>query len=306
MHSHMIDKAFFELNPARSVIAIAGEDRADFLQGLISNDTRRIGDATAIYAALLTPQGKFAYDLMLVGHADRYLVDAESARRADLLKRLKLFKLRSKVTLDDLDADFVVVNLFGGDALQRLGLATEPGAARALGNGLVFTDPRLAALGARAFLPRATAEQTLLDLGFTAATTGEFQRLRFSLGVPEGSHDLIPDKSILLESGVDELNGVDWQKGCYMGQELTARTKYRGLVRKRLLPVSIKGAVLAPGTILTADGKEVGEIRTAEADRGLALIRLEHLGILTGKGVEVDGTHVTATVPAWVKLPEMA
>lgn len=302
----MIDKAFFELNPARSVISIGGEDRQEFLQGLISNDTRNISDARAIYAALLSPQGKFAYDLLLVGDGERYLVDAEGTRRADLLKRLKLFKLRSKVTLEDLDTDLIVVNLFGGDALQRLGLAAEPGNARALAGGFVFTDPRLAALGARSFLPRATAEQTLLDLGFTAATVGDFQRLRFSLGVPEGSHDLIPDKSILLESGVDELHGVDWQKGCYMGQELTARTKYRGLVRKRLLPVKIEGATLVPGTILTVDGKEAGEIRIADADRGLALIRLEHLDAMTGKGVEIDGAHVTASVPDWMKLPEMA
>ncbi|MBK8158599.1 MAG: folate-binding protein YgfZ [Rhodospirillaceae bacterium] len=300
----MIDKAFFELNPARSVIAIAGEDRADFLQGLISNDTRRISETSAIYAALLTPQGKFAYDLMLVGDADRYLVDAESARRADLLKRLKLFKLRSKVTLEDLDDAFVVVNLFGDGALQRLGLADTPGAARPLAGGIVFADPRLVALGARAFLPRGTAAQAMLDLGFAAATPGDFQRLRFSLGVPEGSHDLIPDKSILLESGVDELNGVDWQKGCYMGQELTARTKYRGLVRKRLLPVKIVGPTLAPGTVLMIDGKEVGEIRIADSDRGLALIRLEHLDAAMTLGIASDDSHVTASVPSWVRLPE--
>jgi len=304
----MIDKAFFELNPARSVISVGGEDRAEFLQGLISNDTRHISDTRAIYAALLSPQGKFAYDLLLVGQdkGERYLVDAENTRRADLLKRLRLFKLRSKVTLDDLDADLVVVNLFGGDTLPRLGLAAEPGAARALAWGFVFTDPRLPALGARAFLPRATAEQSLVDLGFTAATPGDFQRLRFALGVPEGSNDLIPDKSILLESGVDELHGVDWQKGCYMGQELTARTKYRGLVRKRLLPVKIEGAALAPGAILNIDGKEAGEIRIVDGERGLALIRLEHLDVMTSEGTDVDGAHVTASVPDWVKLPEMA
>lgn len=304
----MIDKAFFELNPARSVIAVGGEDRAEFLQGLISNDTRHISDTRAIYAALLSPQGKFAYDLLLVGQnkGERYLIDAESTRRADLLKRLKLFKLRSKVTLEDLDADLVVVNLFGDDALQRLSLTAEPGVAHTLAWGFVFTDPRLPALGARAFLLRATAEQSLIDLGFTAAAPGEFQRLRLALGVPEGSYDLIPDKSILLESGVDELHGVDWQKGCYMGQELTARTKYRGLVRKRLLPVKIEGATLPPGAILNIDGNEAGEIRIVDGEHGLALIRLEHLGAMTSKGADVDGAHVTASVPDWVKLPEMA
>lgn len=302
----MIDKAFFELNPARSVIAVSGEDRQEFLQGLISNDTTRIGESRAIFAALLTPQGKFAYDLLLVGESGRYLIDAEQARRAELLKRLKMFKLRSKVTLDDLDADFIVVNLFGGDSLARLGLAAEPGTAKALGGGIAFVDPRLPDLGARAFLPRASHAQTLAELGFGAAPAGTFAKLRYELGVPEGSQDLIPDKSILLESGFDELHGVDWQKGCYMGQELTARTKYRGLIRKRLFPVKIEGADPAAGSPILLDGKEVGEIRHAAAGSGLALIRLEHLDAMSGKMGEVDGAHISVSVPAWMKLPEMA
>lgn len=302
----MMDKAFFEINPARAVISVGGEDRAEFLQGLISNDTKRLSDARAIFAALLTPQGKFAYDLFLAASGDRYLVDADAGRHADLLKRLKIFKLRSKVTLDDLDADFVVVHLFGGDALSRLGLPAEAGAAKAQAGGIVFVDPRLPALGARAYLPRAEAVQFLTGLGFTEAAPGSFRHLRYEEGVPEGNGDLIPDKSILLESGFDEMNGVDWQKGCYMGQELTARTKYRGLVRKRLLPVSFAGTTPAPGTVLTLDGKEAGEIRSSDGTSGLALIRLEHLGALTGPGLDADGTRVTARIPAWMKLPEMA
>lgn len=301
----MMDKAFFEINPTRAVLGIGGDDRAAFLQGLISNDTARISDTRAIFAALLTPQGKFNFDLFLVGDGERYLVDAESSRRADLLKRLKMFKLRSKVTLDDLDADFVVVHLFGGDALARLGLPPEAGVAKAQGGGIVFTDPRLPALGARAFLRRDTAEATLHDLGFTAAEPGSYRQHRYAEGVPEGSEDLLPDKAILLECGFDEMNGVDWQKGCYMGQELTARTKYRGLVRKRLLPVTFAGGSLAPGTDLLLDGKEIGDIRASYGDSGLALIRLEHLDAVS-RGIEMGGTRVTARVPSWMKLPEPA
>jgi folate-binding protein YgfZ len=299
----MSDKAFFEISTERAVLGVGGADRATFLQGLISNDTARIGDGRAIFAALLTPQGKFAFDLMLVGNGERYLIDAEAGRRADLLKRLKMFKLRSQVTLDDLDAEFAVVHLLGGDVLNRLGLGAEPGHAKPLAGGVVFVDPRLPSLGARAFLPRAGAEQTLRELGFEAAAPGTFRQHRYCLGVPEGSTDLIPDKSILLECGFDEMNGIDWQKGCYMGQELTARTKYRGLVRKRLLPVHFDGAALAPGTILTLDGKEAGEIRAAEGHRGLALIRLENLAA-AAKGIDIGNTIVTASVPAWMKLPE--
>lgn len=302
----MTDKAFFEINSTRAVIAVGDEDRAAFLQGLISNDTARISDSRAIFAALLTPQGKFAHDMFLVGAGDRYLLDVENHRRAELLKRLKMFKLRSKVTLDDCETEMTVVNLFGGDTPARLGLDSTLGAARAFGGGVVFVDPRVEGLGVRAFLPRATAEQTLRDLGFEAALPGSFRRRRYAVGVPEGSDDLIPDKSILLESGFDEMHGIDWQKGCYMGQELTARTKYRGLVRKRLLPVHFDGPSLMPGAILTLDGKEAGEIRASDGSFGLALIRLEHLDALTDPGQDVGGTHVTANVPNWMKLPEMA
>ncbi|MDY0872731.1 CAF17-like 4Fe-4S cluster assembly/insertion protein YgfZ [Dongia rigui] len=302
----MEDKAFFELNPARSMIAIGGQDRAEFLQGLISNDTKRIGPAQAVFAALLSPQGKFAYDLLLVEEGARYLVDCESARRADLLKRLKMFKLRSQVTLDDLDSEFVVVNLFGGGALARIGLAAHAGAAKALGGGVVFTDPRLPDLGVHAFLPRATYGATLSDLGFAEAPQGSFKDHRYALGVPEGSHDLLPDKAIPLECGFDELNGVDWQKGCYMGQELTARTKYRGLVRKRLLPVRFEGNPPPIGTDLTLDGKDVGDIRAVDGYRGLALLRLEYLDAILANGIDVDGTRVTASIPNWVKLPAVA
>ncbi len=299
----MIDKAFFELNLTRSVIAIGGTDRGEFLQGLISNDTKRISQVQAIFAALLSPQGKFAYDLMLVEQNDRYLVDCESTRRAELLKRLKVFKLRSQVTLDDLDTEFVVINLFGGDTCVRLGLGSASGTAKMLGDGVVFTDPRLPDLGAHAFLPRATYAAALNKLGFTEAPAGTFKERRYALGVPESSTDLQPDKAILLECGFDELNGVDWQKGCYMGQELTARTKYRGLVRKRLLPIRFEGIPLPAGTDLVLDGKDVGDIRAVNGDLGLALLRLEHLDAILSQGIEIKDTRVTASVPSWVKLP---
>jgi hypothetical protein len=301
----MIDKAFFEVNPDRAVVGIGGEDRVAFLQGLVSNDVRRVSEERALYAALLTPQGKFAHDMMLVGDGVRYLVDVESARRAALLQRLEMFRLRSKVTLEDLDASHVVINLFGGDAFRLLGLSGTCGSARAFAGGVAFVDPRLAELGARTLLPRAGAEGMLERLGFTAARPGTHRRLRLSLGVPEGSLELLPEKSILLESGFEELGGIDWQKGCYMGQELTARTKYRGLVRKRLLPVRIEGPAPAAGSILMLDGREAGELRVAEGDVGLALVRLEHVAELSGTGVVIDGARITVTVPHWMKLPEM-
>jgi folate-binding protein YgfZ len=136
-------------------------------------------------------------------------------------------------------------------------------------------------------------------LGLTEAPAGAYDALRLSLGVPDGSRDLPVEKALLLESGFDELHGVDWDKGCYMGQELTARTKYRGLVKRRLFPVKVNGPLPAPGTAIQRDGQEVGEIRSGSGDRALAMLRLDARdGALTA-----EGARIVPEVPGWMRLP---
>lgn len=303
-------KLLFHLPPERGVIAVAGADRQTFLQGLVSNDTAKIGPARAIYAALLTAQGRFLFDLFIAAgpsgpEDERYLVDCAAERRADLVKRLSMYRLRAKVTLGDLSADWVVALLFGPGALSALGLDGNPGEAKPFGGGVAMVDPRLAELGARLILPRAGAAETLLKLGAVEDADGAaYHAARVALGVPDAARDLVPEKSILLENGLDELNAIDWQKGCYMGQELTARTRYRGLVRKRLLPVRIEGPAPLAGTPLLLGGQEMGELRSTTQDgaSGLAMVRIESLG---GAPVFSAGeAKVTPHVPAWMRLPE--
>lgn len=284
----------------RGVLAIAGDDARTFLQGLISNDINKVTEDHAIHAALLTPQGKYLHDFFIAqAPGGALLVDGERARLDDLAKRLKLYKLRAKVTVEDQSDAWRVAALTGGAGTAAL--APEAGAAQAMDGGVLFTDPRLAALGARAILPMDSAEATLGGLGLSAGDRAFYDLQRLALGVPDGSRDLVVDKSILLESGFDELNGVDWKKGCYMGQELTARTKYRGLIKKRLLPVEIEGPLPEAGTPVTLDGKEVGELRSSAADgaggRGLALIRLEHLE--AGGPFEAAGARIIPHKPDW-------
>ncbi len=287
----------------RGVLAVGGDEARSFLQGLISNDINKVTADHAIHAALLTPQGKYLHDFFIAQAADgRLLIDCERERLPDLLKRLKMYKLRAKVDLADVSEDWTVAALPGfSPTLARIKVAS-PGDARAADGGVYFIDPRLEELGARAILPSATAEQALGQDGATAGERPAYDLLRLSLGVPDGTRDMIVDKSILLESGFDELHGVDWNKGCYMGQELTARTKYRGLIKKRLMPVEIAGPLPEPGTPLILDGKDVGEIRsTAATDGGglgLALVRLEVLedGIPT---LDAAGAQVTPRKPGW-------
>ena len=287
----------------RGVLAISGDDARSFLQGLISNDINKVSKTQAIHAALLTPQGKYLHDFFIAEAADgTLLLDGERARLDDLSKRLKLYKLRAKVDIADQSDDWSVAALLP----RPDGLPNDQGAAKAEAGGVVFTDPRLPALGARAVLPASSCEATLSGLGYTAGKTADYDLLRMELGVPDGSRDMVVDKSILLESGFDELNGVDWNKGCYMGQELTARTKYRGLIKKRLMPVEIDGALPEPGTPVMMDGKEVGEVRSSSAaadggkGRGLALIRLEHLD--AGSSFEAAGATITPHKPDWAQF----
>lgn len=277
----------------RGVLAIGGPERASFLQGLISNDTSKVSRERAIYAALLTAQGKYLHDFILVEVGETIWLDGEAARLADLKRRLSMYRLRAKVTLDE-RPDLAVAAIYGDD------MSGEPGAAAALDDGVVFIDPRLAALGARAILPHERIGETLRRGGAAPGDFAEYDRLRLGLGVPDGNRDLVLDKSILLESGFDELHGVDWDKGCYIGQELTARTKYRGLIKKRLFPVRIDGPAPEPGAIVTLDGHEAGEMRSSRDGTGLALLRLEAVGGPLKAG---DAT-IEPMTPAWMRLPE--
>ena len=238
---------YFALLPHRSVIAVSDADRVEFLQGLISNDTTKVSPGHAIWAALLTPQGRFLNDMFVAnGGHETLLLETERERAPALAKKLTMYTLRSKVKVEDRAASMEVAVVFGDEAAKALGIE----------HATSFADPRLPELGMRVLARAGEAAALLGSHGFVPADSADYDALRLSLGVPDGSRDLPVEKALLLESGFDELNGVDWKKGCYMGQELTARTKYRGLVKKRLFPVRLDGPLPAPGTLIERDGQE--------------------------------------------------
>lgn len=278
------------LLPDRGVVEVAGEDRVPFLQGLVSNDVAAARPGQAVFAALLTPQGKWLADFLILADGDRLLLDCARAQAAMLVQRLQRFRLRSKVALRDASAEFAVHAAWGGTAAP-------PGT-------IAAPDPRLPEAGWRILLPvPLRAAEAPPPLPADAAPEA-WDRHRLALGLPEGAHDLEPEKSVLLEAGFDELHGVSWTKGCYTGQELTARTKYRGLVKRRLVPVVVEGTLPAPGTpVLDAAGAERGEMRSGRDGRGLALLRLDALD----QGVLRCGeARLTPEVPAWMRLPAKA
>lgn len=275
-------EAKYVILEARGVLKIEGPEMRTFLQGLISNDINKVSPERAIYAAFLTPQGRYVHDFFVAEIRGALAIDCESARLDDFKKRLSMFKLRSKVEFTDASPSFAVAAVIGDGAVFGLGAAA--GSAKEWEGGAVFVDPRLAAAGVRAILPRAHTVGALESTGLARGDFSHYERLRISLGLPDGSRDMPVEKAILLENGLDELNGIDWDKGCYLGQELTARTKHRGLVRKRLLPVAIKGPLPAPGTKIMSGGEEAGEMHTAVDGTGLAMLRLEFLEPANGQG----------------------
>lgn len=264
--------------PDRAVLAIGGADRVGFLNGLVSNDVALVRDGRAVWAALLTPQGKYLADFfILAGPQDRLLLDCAAGDSDDIARRLLRFRLRSDVSVAA--AGLAVHVAWDGDAIPQGAVAAAP-------------DPRLDKAGWRLL-----AEQPLA----CNPTAGEWDAHRIALGLPDGARDMEREKSVLLEAGFDELNGISWTKGCYMGQELTARTRYRGLLKRRLLLVRAERDLPPPGTpVLAEDGREVGEMRSVSGREGLALLRLDAArGRLTAGGMALD-----VRVPDWARLPE--
>lgn len=283
----------------RGVIGLDGPDAVSFLQGLVSNDVTHVSPQNAIWAAFLTPQGKYLHDFFIAQTGARLLIDCDAERLGDLLRRLSMYKLRADVTLSDLSDHLAVGVGIGAAASATLNLNEEAGATIALNDAIAFVDPRHRQLGCRIIAPKANLN-ILDDAGIPPGKFDDYETLRISLGIPDGPRDLRVEKSILLENGFDELHGIDWDKGCYMGQELTARTKYRGLVRKRLMPVLIDGPAPAPGTPIMAGDREAGEMRTHAGAMGLALLRLECVG---GDVPLIAGNaRLTPNAPEWAEF----
>ena len=259
----------------RGAIAVTGEDRVSFLQGLVSNDVALVAPGRAVWAALLTPQGKWLADFFILADGERLLLDCERGQMDMLAARLSRFRLRAKVAVAPTD----LLVFAAWDGAPGAGLLAAP-------------DPRLPEAGWRIL--------SAVPLAATA-TAADWDRHRLALGLPDGSRDLEAEKTVLLEAGFDELGGVSWTKGCYMGQELTARTRYRGLLKRRLVPVAIEGAAPPPGTPVLRDGAEVGTMRSADGGMGLAVLRLE---ALSAGRLECGKATLRASIPAWMRLPE--
>ena len=256
--------------PGRGIVSVSGEDRRAFLQGIISNDTDLLDTQPCVYACLLTPQGKFLHDFFMTERDQVIFLECEGGLRAeDLAQRLGRYKLRSKVEIACTPAADIMASFSGRDGF--------------------YPDPRHPGMGYRSFPWAKVAPPPEQD-----ETYYHTQRIR--LGIPDGSRDMALEKSTLIECNIDKLSGVSYEKGCYVGQELTARMHHRGLAKRHLYPVQSKGHPLpATGTDLNVNGAFAGEMRSSCGDIGLALLKDE-----TAARMETSGT------PALLSLPDQA
>lgn len=261
---------------SRALIAVGGPDWRNFLQGLITQDVETMAPGEARFGALLTPQGRLLYDLFVVERPEGGAwLDVEAAHRDAILQRLMIYRLRAKV---ELAVDDTPVSVLFSD-----GFAPKPE-----GQGWV-ADPRLPDLGWRGYGAEAPADAVPAD-----EAAREAQKLR--LGVP-GPADWGSEKVYPIEANFDLLNGVDFHKGCFVGQETTSRMKRRGVIKSRMLPLVFDGPSPAPGSEVLAGDLRAGEVLSGASGRAMALIRLDRA---IGAALTVDGRPVRVEVPAWM------
>jgi hypothetical protein len=259
----------------RAVVAVAGPEARPFLQGLITNDVERMEPGKGLYAALLTPQGKILFDFFLVEGDGAILIDCMATSRDALLKRLTLYKLRSKITLEARDQLAVLAQWDGATARYAIS----------------YPDPRLPELGGRAIIARG-------EMHNSVQPAEVYHEHRLALGVPEGS-DFGSDRMFALDADLDELHGVDFDKGCYVGQELTARMKHRATARKRLFPVELRQPPQSDKAI-RLQGKEIGEITSEHGARGFALLRIDRLRDVDSQALRAGEQSVKLVRPPWL------
>lgn len=276
---------------SRLVLRASGAEAKAFLQGLISNDLEKAQPGAAIYAALLSAQGKILFDFLVIAEREgSYLLDVEAARADELLRKLKLFRLRAKVALEP--AELAVAALLTQD--ERVYARSSPDK-----SVLIVRDPRHAELGLRLYGKVVALRETIVAMGGAEIDEQAYHGHRLALGVPEGSAELGIEKLFLLEANFEELHGVDFKKGCYVGQELTSRMKHRSELKKRLLPFRVSH-MPESGNALTANGREIGSVIGGTSTTAFILVRLDRLAEIGGAQLMIGDQEARPVQPTYL------
>jgi folate-binding protein YgfZ len=279
------------LLPERGVVKIAGADARPFLNGLATTDIGKVGPGQPRFGALLTPQGKIIIDFIVVEalpeDGSGFFLDCPKALVQPLVDKLTFYRLRAKVTIEDLS--------------DRLGVMAYWGGAAQSDYGLCYPDPRLAALGMRIIVPPELAAETAADLGAALVEPQAYHAHRIALGVPRGGQDFTYMDAFPHEADMDQLAGVDFDKGCYVGQEVVSRVEHRSTARSRVVPVAFDGGAPMEGATVMMGDKQIGVMGSAANGQGLALLRLDRVAdaLAAATPITAAGVPIRAVKPAW-------
>ena len=279
------------LLPERGVVKVAGNEARHFLNGLATNDIGKVSPTAARFAALLTPQGKIIVDFIVAEapaeDGGGFFLDCPRALAPALVEKLKFYKLRAKVTVEDLSDALGVMAAWDGSGESEYGLC--------------YADPRLAALGSRIILPPAVAAEAAKDLGATLVDAEAYDAHRIMLGVPRGGSDFSYGDTFPHEADMDQLAGVDFGKGCYIGQEVVSRVEHHAMARNRVVPIAFDQFAPIPGLPVTAGDTTLGMIGSASNGRGLALLRLDRAAeaLASGTPLVCGGIAIQLIKPDW-------
>ncbi len=274
----------------RSVLRVTGEPARGFLNNLVTGDIETLTPGDARYTALLTPQGKIIADFIVVdasaNEGGGFLIDCPKALAADLAQKLTFYKLRAKVTIETIDTLCVLAAWDGQTTAPQA--MTE--------RGLVYRDPRLPALGLRAIVPTDAANDAASDLGATLVDASEYDAHRIALGVPRGGIDFIYGDTFPHDADLDKLNGVDFRKGCFVGQEVVSRVEHRGTARNRIVPVAFDEHPAQDGVAVMAGDKTVGTMGSSAGKQGLAMLRVDRVTEAIDAGTPLIAGGITLTL----------
>ena len=282
------------LLPDRGVVKVVGDDARKFLNGLVTCDMGRVSPAAARFGALLTPQGKIIADFIIAEAAAEdgggFFLDCPRALAPTLVEKLNFYKLRAKVIIEDLSEVLGVMAAWDGTGETEYGLC--------------YADPRLPALGLRIMLPPHLASGAAADLGATLTDAPSYEAHRIALGVPRGGSDFMYGDAFPHEADMDQLAGVDFDKGCYVGQEVVSRVQHRASARSRVVPVVYDDFAPMNGLPVMAGDKEIGVLGATANGRGLALLRLDRVADAQAAGVTLTagGIPVRPVKPDWARF----
>ena len=284
----------------RAILYINGDDAKEFLQNLISNDINKVSDVNSCFSSLLTPQGKFLYEFIIVKHKSGYFLDCEKPQAEDLFKQLSLYKLRSKVEILNLSNEFVVAAFSHEKFLTFDEVKDETGFTIKYREDPIFLDPRNKDLGARLIINLEKLYLSLKKLDLHNANLKEYYSLSHGLGIVPKDLNKLKDKLFGIECNFEELNGIDFKKGCYVGQENTARIKLKNKLSKRLFPINVINGKLHEGESIYNNEIEIGKV-LIDSDYPFALIKYLNENFDEKANFKTREASININKPNWIK-----